>query len=402
MSVEDLKKQVWVLTNEKAQLKQHNERIEHRLNEYVKWSEQAQKIIEENKATIDQLTYQNQELSSKVKQGTVAMSQNLLDENSAVKRQLQELQENFQALDELINPLVMRNINNLDLPLKRKLITTFRKGNKERQILSLFIENPSISLSIDLIVGQTGLSHLDCSTALKQFEQLDYVREIQPGVYQTIQAVGDKIVSSKDLQRVSIEILHQNIKEQINKAHDSDDMVSKLEAYGNELKRRNQTKLTQDVFKLIGDLRMARRSSDWIIDKLEELQGGSLSQPVSAGISHSSHQSHVESLTTPSHKHNPATYTVGADVNATTIYSTHKWSSLSNTDVIEKVKQNITTRTKVEDVIDLLTALKNHLETSVSGRLLYNIQQMINQIKSSKAFDKEEIHKMLYELSFKV
>ena len=393
MSIEELKRQVWVLSNEKTQLQRHNERIEQRLNEYVKWSEQAQKTMEENKIKIVQLTKENTELVSKVGQGTVAMSQTLLDENSSLKRQLQDYQEQFQILDELINPLVMKNLSNVDHQTKRKLINAFNRGTNERKILSFFIENPDMSLSTELIVKKTGLSYLDCNTALKNFEQLDYIREIQPDVYQTIQAVGDKVISDKDLHRVSIEVLHQNIKDQINKSRNLNDQINQLERYANELKHRNQTNLTQEVYEIIGDLQMAKRSPEWIIDKLEEIQGKSIS-----GIS--SGPGHIGSLRTQVGRNDPAKYNVG--VETTISFNTNEWKNLSNGEVIEKVKVSITAKTKVKEVIEILTALKNHLETSVSGRTLYNINQMISEIRKNNDFNKDEIHETLFDLSFKV
>lgn len=75
---------------------------------------------------------------------------------------------------------------------------------------------------------------------------------------------------------------------------------------------------------------------------------------------------------------------------------------MSNADIIERVKLKISEKTDYNQVIFGLSALRDHLESNVSGgRILYNLNSKINEIKKYKTFDKNDIHKVLYELSFK-
>ena len=154
------KRQVWILENEKKGLLQQVERLEARLQEYVTWSEQAQKIIEENKTKISELESQNKNLSSQVSQGTVAMSNNLLDENSHMKIKIQELQEQIQLTNELLNPLVMNNVMDLDPKIKKKILNLFSKADNEKKILALFIEDPKATLSLTHISNE--ISSIRC------------------------------------------------------------------------------------------------------------------------------------------------------------------------------------------------------------------------------------------------
>lgn len=387
MSLEELKRKNWVLKNEKITLQRHNEHLEQRLSEFVTWSQQAQKIVEENKIRITQLERENQYYYSKVNQGTVAMSQNLLDENSTTKRKLQEMEEQFENFNALINPLIMQNVTNFDQSLKKKVILALNKGNDEKKILAVFVEDPEKIYSIDYILKQTGINRLEVNTILKKFSYYDFIRETKRNEYQTIQAIGDKVVSNKDLKRVTLESLQKHFIHEISTSMDSNIHVQLIDDFCNELSRRGEKNLLKLVTELKGDLRMARRSSDWISDKLTDFTSAGASQPDLVNSYSSSGPISSSS----------------ANKELFDEIDTKDWKKLSNTDIIEKVKLHITEKTGVNQVISTLNQLRDHLEVTVAGgRVLYNITAMINQIKKDELFDKDEIHETLYELSFKV
>lgn len=402
------KRQVWILENEKKGLIQQVERLEARLQEYVTWSEQAQKILEENKTKITDLENQNKTLSSQVSQGTVAMSNNLLDENSHLKRKVQDLEEQFANLNDLLNPLVQSNITDLGPNLRKKIISVFSKGDNEKKIIALFLNDPQISLSLNQISRDSGLVQSDCSIALQKLIANDFLRETSSQVYQTVAAVGDRIVSSKDLSRVSTEALHNYIKEQISSTIDTTRHLTYLEDYSSELQKRGETSLAQKIIALRGDLYMAKRSSDWIVSQINlaiENEGSVplTSRQTTATSRTTSSRYYTSSYTTPDVSsrikfQNPSTQ---QSTQYLTV-DTADWTRLSNADVIDNLKLQISDKMDYLAVIEGLGELRDHLSSSVSGRALYQINNLINQIKNKKSFDKNEVHDTLVDLMTKV
>lgn len=404
----NLKKQVWVLENEKKNLTQQVERLEARLQEYVTWTEQAQKILEDNKTKIAQLEQQNKSFSQQVNQGTVAMSNNLLDENSHLKRKVQDLEEQFANLNDLLNPLVQSNITDLGPNLRKKIISVFSKGDNEKKIIALFLNDPQISLSLNQISRDSGLVQSDCSIALQKLIANDFLRETSSQVYQTVAAVGDRIVSSKDLSRVSTEALHNYIKEQISSTIDTTRHLTYLEDYSSELQKRGETSLAQKIIALRGDLYMAKRSSDWIVSQINlaiENEGSVplTSRQTTATSRTTSSRYYTSSYTTPDVSsrikfQNPSTQ---QSTQYLTV-DTADWTRLSNADVIDNLKLQISDKMDYLAVIEGLGELRDHLSSSVSGRALYQINNLINQIKNKKSFDKNEVHDTLVDLMTKV
>ena len=406
----DFKKQVWVLENEKKGLMQQVERLENRLKEYITWSEQAQRILEENKSKIATLEQQNKILSERVNQGTVAMSNNLLDENSQMKRKLQDLEEQFTSLNELLNPLVMSNILDINQKLKKQLISVFSKADNEKKIISLFLEDPSNQLTLTQISNAIKISQSDCSIILKKFVSEDFIRETGNGVFRTVAAVGDKIVSTKDYSRVSTEALHSYIIEQLSSTIDSKQHLAYLDDYASELQKRGETSLAQKIINIQGELHMAKRPSDWIVDQINMAIDQQASVPLTSRTSQhlarttsSRSTPYTSSYTTPDissrtqflHPHNQQT------TQLITI-DTKDWTKLSNADVIDNLKLQISDKMDYLAVIEGLGALRDHLSSSVSGRALYQINTLINQIKNKKSFDKNEVHNTLVDLMTKV
>ncbi len=408
MSDENYKKQVWILENEKKSLTQQIERLEGRLQEYVSWTEQAQKILEENKSKITQLEQQNKVYSEKVNQGTVAMSNNLLDENSHLKRKVQDLEEQYSKLNELLNPLVQSNILDLNPSLRKKIISAFSKADNEKKITALFVQEPKASLSLTQISQATGLAQTDCSIALQKLVSSDFLRETGKNVYQTISAVGDRIVSSKDLSRVSTEALHNYIIEQISSTIDTTRHITYLEDYSNELQKRGETALAQKIISIRGDLNMAKRPSEWIVNQINSAIDTKSSVPLTARNTPAtarmtSSRMYTSSYTTPDIS--SRTKFQNPSAQSTTQYisiDTQEWTKLSNADVIDNLKLQISDRMDYLAVIEGLNELRDHLSSSVSGRALYQINNLINQIKNKKSFDKNEVHDTLVDLMTKV
>ena len=402
------KRQIWVLENEKKNLVQQLERLEGRLQEYVTWTEQAQKILEENKTKINKLEEENKVFSRQVNQGTVAMSNNLLDENAQVKRNFQDLEEQYKTLNELLMPLVKTHIMDLDSNLRKKLVATFSKGDNERKIFALFVLEPSNKLTLSDISKTINIPMSECSLVLQRLINDDFLREISPNTYQTIAAVGDKIVSSKDLSRVSTEALHNYIIEQISSTIDSSRHLSYLDDYSNELQKRGETSLAQKIIAIKGDLHMAKRPSDWIVDHINVAIDKEGSVPLTARHSQqtsklTSSRGFTSSYTTPeissrnrfqSPVNQPSTQLLSID--------TKEWTKLSNADVIDNLKLQISDRMDYLAVIEGLNALRDHLSSSVSGRALYQINNLINVIKNKKAFDKNKVYDTLVDLMTKV
>ena len=81
---------------------------------------------------------------------------------------------------------------------------------------------------------------------------------------------------------------------------------------------------------------------------------------------------------------------------------TKEWTKLSNADVIDNLKLQISDRMDYLAVIEGLNALRDHLSSSVSGRALYQINNLINVIKNKKAFDKNKVYDTLVDLMTKV
>lgn len=404
---ENYKKQVWILENEKKVLTQQVERLEGRLREYMTWSDQAQKILEENKARISQLESENNSMFQKVNTGTVAMSNNLLDENSTMKRKLQELQEQITDLNEIINPLVQISILDLEPTLRKRLVNVFSKADNEKKIIAQFIQDPKNPLTNTQIARAIGISENDCSYILKKLVSEDFIREISSDVYQTIASLGDRVVSSKDLSRVSTEALHNYIIEQIASTIDSARHLSYLDDYSNELQKRGEINLSQKIIAIKGDLYMAKRPADWIIDRIEQAieKEGTIpptSRPPLTARTTSS-RSFTSSYTTPDISSRMHFQSQSSQPTAQ-LYTidTKEWTRLSNADVIDNLKLQINDRMDYLAVVEGLNALRDHLSSSVSGRSLYQINNLINQIKNKKSFDKNEVHDMLVDLMTKM
>ncbi len=405
---EKYKKQVWILENEKKVLIQQVERLEGRLQEYLTWSEQVQKILEENKNKISQLEQENKNLFQKVNQGTVAMSNNLLDENSIMNRKLQDIEGQFRDLAELINPLVQSNVLEMDTNLRKKVVNVFSKSDNDKKIIALFVQNPKDPLNLTKIASSIGLSQADCSVILKRLGSEDFVREISSGVYQTVASIGDRVVSTRDLSRVSTEALHDYIIEQINSTIDSARHASYLDDYSNELQKRGEINLSQNIMAIKGDLYMAKRSADWIVDRIEQaIEKEATIPPTSRQTSTTSRmtssRSFTSSYTTPEVSSRMQFQNPGLQTSTQLVsIDTKEWTKLSNADVIDNLKLQISDRMDYMAVIEGLNALRDHLSSSVSGRALYQINNLINQIKNKKSFDKNEVHNTLVDLMTKV
>ena len=339
----------------------------------------------------------------KVSHGTVAMSNNLLDENSTMKIKLQELQEQITDLNEILNPLVQINILELDPTLRKRMVNVFSKGDNEKKIIAQFIQDQINPLTINQIAKSTGLSQNDCSYIIKKLISDDFLREISSDVYQTIASLGDRVVSSKDLSRVSTEALHNYIIEQIASTIDSARHLSYLDDYSNELQKRGEVNLSQKIIAIKGDLYMAKRPADWIIDRIEQAieKEGTIpptSRPPLTARTTSS-RSFTSSYTTPDIS--SRSHFQGSSSQPTAqLYTidTKEWTRLSNADVIDNLKLQINDRMDYLAVIEGLNALRDHLSSSVSGRSLYQINNLINQIKNKKSFDKNEVHNTLVDL----
>ena len=405
----ELKKQVWVLENEKKGLVQQVERLENRLKEYVTWSEQAQKILEENKDKITSLENQNKVFSQKVNQGTVAMSNNLLEENSTLKRKNQELLEQFLELNEILDPLVMNNILDIDAKTRKKLISAFSKSTNDKRIIALFLEDPSASLTLSQIETRSRISSNDCIAILKRFIIEVFIRESGNQVYKTLAAIGDKIISSKDLSRVSTEALFNYIVEQIKSTIDTSMHITYLDVYSRELAKRGENSLSQKILAIRGELYMAKRSSEWIIDKIVEATEVTPSVPFTSRQASpgrkmtSTRGSFTSTYTTPEVSSRPQ-FQNPVNQPSTQFLSvdTSEWIKLSNADVIDNLKLQISDKMDYLAVVEGLNALRDHLSSSVGGRALYEINNLINEVKNKKSFDKNEVHNVLVDLMTKV
>lgn len=283
----ELKKQAWVLTNENNQLKGFNTQLESRLNEYIKWAEIAQQELETGRLKIQQLEANNRELYGKVNQGTVSMSQNLLGENSELKMQLKDLQEQLVTINELFNPLVMTNLTLLNSSIRRQILLKFKQGSPENRIIALYVDDPDRTLSPDEVSREAGVDVSKARNILRSLDNQDLIREIKSDHYKIIQAVGDTVISDHDIQRVSDEALNEHFMKQIQNISGSSNHAKILEKYHNELQRRGQSSFASKILELQGQLHMSRRSSDWIIEKLQEFTN------------------EYDSQTTPSASHSP-------------------------------------------------------------------------------------------------
>lgn len=402
------KRQVWILENEKKGLIQQVERLEARLQEYVTWSEQAQKILDENKVTISQLESQNKQLSEKVNQGTVSMSNNLLDENSQLRVKFQELQEQIVKISELLNPLVMNNIDNLDTKIKKKIYNLFSKMDNEKRVIAVFIDNSGAPVTLNQISSSTRLSHGDCSAILKKLVTEDLIRETDKGVYQALALLGDKIISSRDLGRVSTEALHNFICEQIVSTIDGSKHLEYLDEYSNELTRRGETSLSRKIIAIKGELHMAKRTGEWIVEQIDSAISESSSVPLTSrqtqpASKNTSSRLYTSTYTTPdiSSRNQFQNPTSNAPAQYLAI-DTREWPKLSNADVIDNLKLQISDKMDYLAVVEGLNALRDHLSSSVGGRALYEINNMINQIKNKKSFEKNDVNSVLVELMTKV
>jgi hypothetical protein len=404
----DYKRQIWILENENKNLKQQLERMEGRLQEYLTWSEQAQKILEENKVRIAQLESERANLSTKVNQGTVAMSNTLLDENSNLKRKIQDFEEQEKEKNELMNSLVMNNIDKLDSRIKNRIKVLFSKSDNEKKILSLFIENPTAPITFTKILSETHISQNDCTSILKKLIISDFIRETSNGTYQTLVAIGDKVVSNKDLSRVSTEALHNYIIDQISSTIDSNQHAVYLEDYSNELKKRGENSLSRKIISLKGDLHMSKRPSEWIISQIEQAIQKEGNIPMTARQTQqtgnaSTARLYTSSYTTPEIS-SRAQFQNPVKQQTTQLLSidTSEWTKLSNADVIDNIKLQVSDKMDYLAVIEGLNALRDHLSSSVSGRALYQINNLINNIKNKKSFEKNEIHETLVDIMTKM
>jgi hypothetical protein len=322
------------------------------------------------------------------------MSQNLLEENSHLKRKLHDFEEQSGAVNELINPLVLQNISTMDNSLRRKINLTFKKGDAEKRVIALFLDSPDRILTPDDASRETGLDLTSVSNVLRMFDNQNFIREIKQGHYQNIQALGDKVVSTKDLSRVSLEALNEYIIKEISKSKPNSDFTNLLETFHTELIRRGKNDIASKVLDLKGQLHMSQRPSDWVIEKINEFVNVSQpyaspaytqpspSAPISKSTSFSNRGYEPPSIP-PSH--------VGA-------FQTSNWKDMKPPEILTECISQIRLLSTPKEAIELMNALREHLESSISGRILYQINSTINELKKANTLDKETLEYTLQEL----
>lgn len=412
----ELKKQVWVLSNENNQLKELNSQLDLRLNEYIKWSEQAQRELEGSRLKIEQLETSNKDLHEKATQGTVSMSQNLLGENAELGKKIKDLETDLLLLNELINPLVLNTMPVINSSLKNQLISNFKKADPQKKIIALFLRSPERILTSDDVSREGGLDISRASLALRTLDNQNLIREIKKGQYQVIQAVGDKVISLNDLQRVSNEALTEFFSSEILKGNSNADYDITLDMYHTELQRRHLSDMASNILSLKGKLHMSKRSADWIIEQLEtytnipEVVENTSSKPfLSSNKSISSNMANQTQQTSSSPNNQyydkfskGSTNTESQSSGLTKNFDIKEWDGLTPSEILANCRAKIKLLRTSNDAIQLLTFLRDNLSATVSGTLLYQISSNINELKKSETLNKESLDSLLFEWYEKV
>ena len=153
---------------------------------------------------------------------------------------------------------------------------------------------------------------------------------------------------------------------------------------------------------------MAKRSGEWIVEQIDKAIQESSSVPLTSRQNQSvqrttSSRGYTSTYTTPDIS-SRAQFQNPINQTTTTLFrvDTSEWTKLSNADVIDNLKLQISDKMDYQAVIEGLNYLRDHLSSSVGGRALYDINNLINHIKKSKSFDKSEVNSTLVELMTKV
>lgn len=445
MSAEDEsaeRKEIWVLKNEVSRLKEMNAQLTQRLEQYMEWTNQAQKHIEEMTNRTQLLENQNKQLYSELQAARQSDKHQLLEENARLKRDVREASEFVKTLNALMDPLVIASLGRMDPILKKKIKMAFASGTNERKILSLLLDEPTLELSAEYASDQLRLSQDVTRQALENLDSRDLLRQVGQGRYKIPQEAGDVMLSAKDASKVSVEALVDYIIEEVKKGTTKDEYSKSLDLLHDELKRRQEPLHAAKIRHLNGQLYMSNVSGDWLVEKLVEFRGRvvtaveveeNVPTPVQttqaspqASITHDppatqhpspqvTQPSHVQAVNeeqAPSPKHSPYSgllsspserqdaskaVTSGATSASVTSIKTNHWRGLEPKQVLEDCRKQIQEISDLNLAIQLLEALRDHLSEHFSGRLLYKVRQSVTHVKKSRSLDKAYIYESMDE-----
>ena len=202
------------------------------------------------------------------------------------------------------------------------------------------------------------------------------------------------------LSTLALQDLHNHIIQQISSMSGKHGIISTLNQYNDELERRGEKSLHQNISRLISDLYSSKVDNIWVIDKIQgflrqeysktyyEKHQGIESKVISGSVGKKS--SAPENIYTSNLK--PRTEQEDFKID------TRNWSKMSNWLIIDNLLNQFRTITDVDVILNGLDSLRNHLSSTLSSKKLYQINSFINGVKSTRECDLYELTKLFREI----
>ena len=138
-------------------------------------------------------------------------------------------------------------------------------------IIGFILQNPSRSLTSKDILEFTKADNNDIIEWMNWFISSNILVEFEDGRFQSRQYVIDKVFSYKDLSKLTLDLLFNDFRAKLALSIDQRQYKLLLRSLLDELNRRQLQVASKELEKILSELALGFKKSDWIFEQLNAL-----------------------------------------------------------------------------------------------------------------------------------